>query len=216
MAGLPIPKEAWPVNCTNMLIPMRKRPAILLILLFFCVLSLPACVTTSASLGANSIRAPYATNLRNYQTFSWYQPQPAEAANYSKNYSEDLDPKLRQAIEEELQERGFRKVETNPDLLVAYDVAVSVPANMDNPVLYQEGFGYSYAYMGGYRYDYGYADMPGYRSVDLFKEGTLVIDLINPKSNLLLWRGWAEGGITNFKANQKSVRQQVAEVLQKL
>ncbi|WP_276496043.1 DUF4136 domain-containing protein [Pontibacter litorisediminis] len=192
--------------------PLYTLPFYLIIL---SILYLPSCVTTSASLGAKAIKAPYAASLRNAKTYAWYQPSPMAQPEYLKGYKPALHKNLVQAVEQELQERGYTKVEQNPDMLVAYDVSVSVPAEKDRSENFIEGFGYSYAYMSGYRYSYGYADMPGYRSVDLFKEGTLIIDLINPRSNMLLWRGWAEGAI-NFNAGSGAVQKRVEEVLEQL
>lgn len=188
--------------------------------LFFCLLLLgvfylPSCVTTSASLGAKSIKAPYAASLRQAKTYAWFQQPPLAQPEYLKGYKPALHDHIMQAVEKELQQRGYTKVEQNPDVLVAYDVSVSVPLEKDKAENFVEGFGYSYAYMSGYRYNYGHADMPGYRNVDLFKEGTLIIDLINPKSNMLLWRGWAEGAI-NFNAGSGAVARKVEEVLAQL
>ncbi|OKL41426.1 DUF4136 domain-containing protein [Pontibacter flavimaris] len=179
------------------------------------IMSLPSCVTTSASLGAKSIKAPYAASLRQAKTYAWYQPSPPAEAEYLKGYKASLHQSMVKAVEREMQERGYTKVEQNPDVLVAYDVSVSVPVEKDKPENFAEGFGYSYGYMSGYRYDYGHADMPGYRSVDLFKEGTLIIDLINPRSKMLLWRGWAEGAI-NHNAGSGAVQKKVEEVLEQL
>ncbi|MFD1188593.1 DUF4136 domain-containing protein [Pontibacter rugosus] len=191
-----------------------KLPLILAV----CLTSvfLPSCVTTSASFGANAIKAPYATNLRNYKTYAWFQNMPPEQADYLKGFNGDLNKNIRKAIEQELEERGYTKVAQNPDVLVAYDVSVSVPVEKDKPENFAEGFGYSYGYMSGYRYNYGHTDMPGYRNVDLFKKGTLIIDMINPKSDLLLWRGWTEGAINNFKSNYGTVHSKVEEVMEKL
>lgn len=192
----------------------RQLP--LLFLLILSLLYLPGCVTTSASLGSNSIKAPYATNLRNYKTYAWYQDVPPAEAAYDRGYSASLNKHLRQAIEQELQEKGYIKATQNPDVLVAYDVSVSVPLEKDKPENFSEGFGYSYGYMSGYRYSYGHSDMPGYRNVDLFKQGTLIIDLINPKSDLLLWRGWTEGALKKFKAGYSTVQNRVEEVMEQL
>ncbi|GAB3531442.1 DUF4136 domain-containing protein [Pontibacter brevis] len=189
-----------------------------LLVLFFlllCSLGLQSCVTTSRAIGASAIKAPYA-RMNTYKTFAWLQEQPVAEPAYDKGYNAQLDAHIRQAVEEELIERGYTKVETNPDLLVAYDVSVPVPEEKDKPENFGTGFGYSYGYMSGYRYNYGHADMPGYRSVDLFKQGTLIIDLISPQSKMLVWRGWAEGGISNFKAGYKQVKNQVEEVIGKL
>lgn len=186
-----------------------------LLLLTLCAFGFNGCVASSGANGATAIKAPYA-NPKAYKTYAWYQVVPPAEPAYDKGYSANLNSHIQRAVEEELQQRGYKRVEENPDVLVAYDVSVSVPEEKDNPENFRKGFGYSYGYMSGYRYSYGHADMPGYRSVDLFKEGTLIIDLINPKSNMLVWRGWAEGGISSFKAGYKKVQDQVQEVLQKL
>ena len=195
---------------------MKKNLQTLLLLgLAAIAFALNSCVTTSGAIGANAIKAPYATPDR-YKTYAWYQSEPAEKPDYDKGYNEQLHEHIQRAVEEELEEQGYRKDARKPDVLVAYDVSVSVPEEKDKSSKARPGFGYSYGYMAGYRYNYGHADMPGYRSVDLFKEGTLIIDLVHPQSNMLLWRGWAEGGIHNFKAGYKSVHSQVEEVLEKL
>lgn len=183
--------------------------------LIICSIGLNSCVTTSGARGASAIKTPYA-RMNNFMTYAWYQKQPVAEPAYDKGYNANLHRNIQKAVEEELQEQGYRKVDTNPDVLVAYDVSVSVPEEKDKPGNFANGFGYSYGYMTGYRYTYGNADMPGYRSVDLFKQGTLIIDFISPQSNMLLWRGWAEGGIRNFKAGYKTVQQQVEEVIEKL
>lgn len=195
---------------------MKKKSCLSLLLsLLFVTISLNSCVTTSGAIGANAIKTPYATPDR-YKTYAWYQPAPADKPDYDKGYNENLNAHILRAVEEELEERGYRKDAKKPDVLVAYDVSVSVPEEKDKTSKARPGFGYSYGYMAGYRYNYGHADMPGYRSVDLFKEGTLIIDLVHPQSNMLLWRGWAEGSISNFKASYSKVHSQVEEVLEKL
>ncbi|TPE43144.1 DUF4136 domain-containing protein [Pontibacter mangrovi] len=194
---------------------MKKIPALLLTGFLSAMMALPACVTTSASLGAKSIKAPYATSLRQATTYAWYQSEPQGQPEYINGYKASLHKSLVKAVEQQMQAQGYTKVAQNPDVLVAYDVSVSVPKEKDKPENFSEGFGYSYAYMTGYRYDYGQADMPGYRSVDLFKEGTLIIDLINPRSNMLLWRGWAEGALSPG-AGSGAVEKRVEEVLEQL
>lgn len=185
----------------------------------FCLLMMPlllgACVAASGLVRANAITAPGASPSA-YRTYAWYQDEPAAGPAYDKGFGPTLNEHIRRAVEEELQQKGLRKVTQNPDVLVAYDVSVSVPEEKDDPRNFASGFGYSYGYMSGYRYRYGQAGLPGYRAVDLFKEGTLIIDLINPQTNLLVWRGWAEEAISNFNAGYNSVQKQVEEVLGKL
>jgi len=186
--------------------------------LYFAVMCfiVSGCVTTASNLKPNAVTAAGA-KIATIKTYAWYQDQPVAPIAYDKDYNAALNQHLRQAIEAELQEKGFTKATNgNPDVLVAYDVSVSVPLEKDNPANFADGFGYSYSYMSGYRYNYGHAILPGYRAVDLYKSGTLLIDLIHPDSNQLVWRGWSEGAISNFKANYKAVHKEVEGVLNTL
>lgn len=177
-----------------------------------CVLLLSGCVASSAGEGSKTIAAPDA-ELSRYKTFAWYQPEKVSKAAYGDGYNGDLDVNIRRAVEEELRQKGMQKVTLNPDVLIAYDVSVDVPKEKDNPEAYPPGFGYGYAHMAGYRYNYGNTGIWGYRSVDLYKQGTLIIDVILPEKQQLLWRGWAEGAITNYNANYKKIHQKVEDVL---
>lgn len=188
---------------------------IFLLLSFVSCIFFSSCVATSGISRTSSIMAPTA-GFNNLKTFAWYQEKPAGVQDFEKGYRAELDAHLRRAIEEELQRRGYRKASSNPAMLVAYDVSVSVPIEKDTPGAYPPGFGYGYAYMAGYRYNYRNTNMPGYRAVDLFKKGTLIIDFIEPASNELLWRGWSEEGLSNFNANYKKVRNLVGQVIGEL
>ncbi|MBX0335019.1 DUF4136 domain-containing protein [Pontibacter sp. HSC-14F20] len=183
--------------------------------LLLCVLFFSSCVATSGIENTNSISSSEGI-LGKKATYAWYQPKLTAASAYAPGFNADLHQHLLQAIEEELQRKGYTKTTVNPDMLVAYDVSVSVPDAMDKPELYGPGFGYSYAYMTGYRYSYGNAELPGYRAVDLFKQGTLIVDVINPKSKQLLWRGWTEGAIKNFDAGYSKVKSQVQEIVNRM
>lgn len=179
------------------------------------ILMLSSCVVTSGIKNTNTITAPGA-NTKLYRTYSWYQPNSAAGASYDKGYKSDLHEDIIKAIEATLQQKGYTKVTANPDVLLAYDVSVSVPLEKDKPENFAPGFGYSYAYMSGYRYAYGNSGLPGYRAVDLFKSGTLIIDMINPKANQLVWRGWTEGAFDDFNESSGKVQHEVREILSKL
>ena len=176
---------------------------------------LSGCAASSVVTQSNAIKAPGAA-LGEAKTFAWIQPTPASPADFDKGFSAELDMNIRKSVEENLKAKGLEQVDSKPDVLVAYDVSVDVPLEKDRMQQYAEGFGYGYAHMAGYRYNYINPDMPGYRPVDLYKQGTLIVDLVDPKSNTLLWRGWAEGAITDMDARYKQIQQQVNEVLQKL
>lgn len=176
---------------------------------------LSSCVATSGIDNTSSI-ASTEKPLKTQKTYNWYQAEPAAPAAFENGYSPNLHQHLLKAVEAELEKKGYSKTSVNPDLLVAYDVSVSVPESKDKPELYGNGFGYSYAYMAGYRYNYGNAQIPGYRVVDLFKEGTLIVDVIDPKTKQLLWRGWTEGAVSNFNAGYGKTEGLVRPIIQRL
>lgn len=194
---------------------MKKHYFFLLLSYSFLLILLGGCVTSSVGTESNAIAAGEA-DLSAFKTYAWYQPERVAQAAYDKGFSGELDANLRKAIEEELKQKGLQKATLKPDVLIAYDVSVDVPKEKDRPGHYVDGFGYGYAHMAGYRYNYYNIDVWGYRAVDLYKQGTLIIDIIDPGNNQLLWRGWAEGAITNYNANYKRIHQQVEEVLNNL
>ncbi|WP_180336294.1 DUF4136 domain-containing protein [Pontibacter ramchanderi] len=176
---------------------------------------LSSCVATSGIDHTTSISSSEGV-LSNKTTYAWYQPKPTATAAYGPGFDKSLHEHLLKAVEEELQAKGYTKTSVNPDMLVAYDVSVSVPDAMDKPELYGPGFGYSYAYMSGYRYSYGNAALPGHRAVDLFKQGTLILDIIEPRSKQLLWRGWTEGAFNSFDAGYGKVKSQVERIVNRM
>ncbi len=182
-------------------------------LLSLCLLMLFGCVTSSVSTVPNDVVAT-GVDLSVVKTYAWFQEQPVAQVTYEDGFDASLNQHITKAVEEELKQKGFVKATNgNPDLLIAYDVSVSVPLEKDRPGMYTDGFGYSYAYMAGYRYNYHHSALPGYRAVDLYRNGTLIIDLIDPRKNELMWRGWTEGAISDFKTNYNSVHKEVKGVL---
>ncbi|WP_114781585.1 DUF4136 domain-containing protein [Botryobacter ruber] len=193
---------------------MKQKKLIPLLYLLWCFGFTTGCVATSGIPDAFATTATDAA-LAKKNTYAWYQEKPVAGIYLETGFTEVLDKHVKRAIEEELEQKGLQKVTTNPDLLVAYDVSVSVPIELDKPSLYAPGFGYSYAWEAGYRYKYGTSRIEGFRPVDLYKEGTMIIDIIDRASGELIWRGWSEGLIRNFNANYNKVKENVQLILDK-
>ena len=64
---------------------------------------------------------------------------------------------------------------------------------------YAPGWSYGgYSAIGPYRYagiGYSYGPMTTETTVSQYTQGTLVLDIVTPSENLLVWRGIAEGKI---------------------
>jgi hypothetical protein len=103
--------------------------------------------------------------------------------------------RIKQAISGELGKRGLRQVENNPDFLVTTHTFVEQAERTVYDT--QPAAGFAYPYSVGYRgrflpVNYGYWYGPSYYSrprTEQYREGTLVIDFIDARSNNLVWRG---------------------------
>lgn len=102
---------------------------------------------------------------------------------------------IKQAIAGELAKRGLREVEANPDVLVSTHTFVEQAER----TVYDTypGPNYAYPYAVGYRgrflpINYGYWYTPAYYQAprtEQYREGTLIIDFIDARTNNLVWRG---------------------------
>ena len=92
--------------------------------------------------------------------------------------------RIKNAVINELELNEFEMKFTQPDFLIAIQKSVNSKINVTN-------WGYTYApysnYYGGYEY-WGTPSMSVYK----YEEGTLVIDIIDPKTMDLIWRGVAQ------------------------
>jgi hypothetical protein len=103
------------------------------------------------------------------------------------------DRRVIAAVTRELEARGYRRVESDPDLLVNFamttediqDVRTVPSAGLPPPW---------YGWRGGYYYPWPAYSYETY--VDQYERGTLFIDLVDTERRQLVWEGRAVGRIT--------------------
>jgi hypothetical protein len=118
------------------------------------------------------------TRLKTWAFFPSRSAAPADA-----RVSSLVDARIRAAVEAELGERGYTQVKESPDFYVAHQTAVGQRVEVD-PNTVVVGYGWN-------RGSVGVANS----NVRVYDEGTLVVDVIEPKANKLLWRGVAKGTV---------------------
>ncbi len=143
------------------------------------------------------------TNFFNYNTFALSPEPPRSSGNYLMD-SPLIDQRIRQAIENTLVSKGYRKVaDTGPDFKISYQMIVSTRIETDVVPGYMWG-GYPYRYR---RYYYPYWDGFAYETyVTQYDEGTLVIDFIDSQTQKLFWRG-----VGSRRILQQSTPERVSE-----
>ncbi|UCG62993.1 MAG: DUF4136 domain-containing protein [Candidatus Zixiibacteriota bacterium] len=114
-----------------------------------------------------------------FRTFD-FMPEDEELAKSMPLGWRLLQDSIKESVAVQMESRGFRIAgEEQPDLLVA--VYVIAPQ-----LVRRKSFPY------GIKKDV-FSEIPPsrWRAVHYFKEGTLVLDMVDPGTSRLVWRGWA-------------------------
>jgi len=139
-----------------------------------------------------------------YKTYNYFSPMGIE----NPNYSSLLGQMFRDAIDKQMQARGYVKSD-NPDLLFNVSARLEDKTRVTtttDPMMYGGYYGYRgglYAPWGGY----GYGTTT---HVSQYTEGTVNIDMVDPKLKRMLWEGVAIGRV-NEKRKNPELRQDIMD-----
>lgn len=131
-----------------------------------------------------------AVDFRKYGSYSWLDAPVT--------VSQAVDRLIRSTVESELAVKGyFKSTGGQPDFLITYDGGLQ-----DRYDVTTRG----YAYWRGY---------PVGTEVDAtrFTVGSLVIDVIDPVANQLVWQGWAVGAADDAGRNETRAREAISKIL---
>ncbi|HEX8528381.1 MAG TPA: DUF4136 domain-containing protein [Cytophagales bacterium] len=175
---------------------------------FLAVLVLLSCA--AAEVGTNVDRQ---VDFSQFHTYGWATPD-VQVGNNPLYDNDILRNNLQMTLGQELAKRGLRYQADNPDLLVGYHVYTEkkkeVVPDYGYPNGYYNGWGY---------YPYGYTNWPyqwntGFRTVR-YTEGTLIIDVIQAKDKMLIWRGWDSAEVDDPETAEADATRGVALILKK-
>jgi hypothetical protein len=142
------------------------------------------------------------TALRRYRTFTWGASEPS-TGDPRLDSNRFVEERVRARVEEALTRRGFEKITSDrPDMIVHYHLIVAQQVEGAEP-------------------DPGYTTCaPGDCRPSVYDKGTLFVDLVDPVTKVLLWRGWAESPIDGVVENQTWMEERldttVARILRRL
>lgn len=150
----------------------------------------------SACTSAVNVEQRADVNFAKYRTFDFANTEVKTSGDQNPLLNSPIaQDRIKQAIASELAKRGLREVEANPDIIVTTHTFVERAER----TVYDTypGANYAYPYAVGYRgrflpINYGYWYTPSYYSqprTEQYREGTLIIDFIDARTNNLVWRG---------------------------
>lgn len=154
-------------------------------------------------------------DLSNYKTFAYLPNTNFEVANQSNAQRDKVASSVIESLNNNMMEAGYTMDKQSPDVLVLlttkYDTEymrdvdaeyVSYPYNYNDRYTYNAVSPYYSNYYYTNYYNYGeYVDY----DVDYsqYKEGTLIVDIIDRKTKEKLWTGTAEQAIFNSDTSQE-------------
>lgn len=177
----------------------RIEKFLLLIALAFCTV---AC-TSGPQVRTDSDPS---ANLSSYKTFGFFE----ELATDKSSYSTMITSRLKDATRRELMRRGYQEAAENPELLVNFSTNVDTRTEVQSTP--SAGF---YGYRAGM-----YGAWGGYPTdvhTTHYKQGTLVIDLVDAAKRQLVWQAVAQGRLSKKAVENPaaSIDKLIAEMFEK-
>ena len=152
-------------------------------LLIAAVLSTAALAFAGCASAPNvRVVADPAADFTQYRTFGFASPLGTDRDGYQSAVSQQLKASTRAQLES----RGLRYAESDPDLVVNFGAALSEKYRVSTTPTATVGMGY-YGYRAGM-----YSAWPMYRdetTVTPYNEGTLNIDIADARRRQLVWEG---------------------------
>lgn len=133
-----------------------------------------------------------------YKTFNWVKQKP-KIPPRRRIDAALLDKRIRDAVEAELAFKGFRRVTGGiPDFLVAYHLGAENKVDVS---------------AFGYRYGPGGRWVGRQVEVHRYKEGSLILDIVDFDTRQLIWRGTAVGAIYSPADLERKLLEAVGKAL---
>jgi Domain of unknown function (DUF4136) len=150
-------------------------------------------------------------DFKKYKTFAWVRPEDPnhESRKDDKVYSR-LILELANA---ELLKKGFVLDTLNPEAIFIFDTRVEAEISHSQGQPTYNGYGYDgYGYYGGYYY----TPTASHVSQKEYEQGMLYIDMLDAKTRVPLWGGWASAKLTAKSDVEKDIRVAVKSIFARL
>jgi len=162
-----------------------------------CASALPACASTMTV----SSHVDRAANFAQYRTYLW---GPADALP-TGDPRLDKDPFFKDhfegAVTKELARKGLSLSESGTaDLLIHYHANVTERLNI-----------------AGVDRRYGSClDEDCRAQITEYEAGTLVLDVVDARTNRLIWRGWAQSSVKEMLESRDTMDRQISEAVRRM
>lgn len=190
----------------------------------FTVLCLLLIGWLSSCSPAVNVQEKQGVNFSRFKTYDWAKTEVKSTGDANPIYKSSLaDEMIQNAIGQELSKRGIRRVTGNarPDFYVTYHLYVeNAERTVSNPPAPGYAYPYAVSYRGGFLpINYGYWYSPAYFNTgyhtEQYKEGTMIVDIIDARSNDLVWRGSVADPVNDPASFGKQFSESARDILEK-
>lgn len=144
-------------------------------------------------------------NFSQYKTYSLYHDAKSAEAISQLNHDRVVN-----AIRSEMKKRGFTETESSPDLLVNSVAIFKDRTSVSASTNYYGYGGYYRPYYGGM----GMSSSTTNYNVEHYKDGSLIIDIVDSKTNKLVWQGTGNKEIDKpAKDPDKAIPEAIASIM---
>lgn len=149
------------------------------------------------------------------KSYEWIPDVPEKTGDSRIDGNTLLHSRVRKAVDNGLASKGYEKIKTGkPDFWVTYHVTLDKQTKIETINSYHH-----YGSGWGWRYRRSYSPFSTLYGNDTFvyiyDQGSLIIDIVEPESRTLIWRGSATDKV-NFSHSPEQKEQKINEAVEKL
>lgn len=162
-----------------------------------------ACASVGCATMKVGVYAANGMDIRHYRTFDWGPADTTSTGDPRLDNNRFFDERVRTQVEKQLAARGLERAAAGiPDFFVHYHASVTQEidiSDLDSLASYCE---------------------EEECRPSVYDAGTLFVDLVDPRTNTLIWRGWARGSFDGVIDDQDwmeaRIDETIAQILQRL
>ena len=163
---------------------------------------------------------PTAADLSEYETFAYL---PNAMVDVEGAEQQDVNQAVVDAVRGQMEQAGYDVDQADPDLLVMLSVKRDREVDVEREPVYADYAAYPYTpgvttvspYYGNYYYnDFAtYGDVVGYDTdVYSYKEGTLILNLVDRESKNTVWKAVSEKSIYDGRVSPQDIAAMVDDM----
>lgn len=154
------------------------------------------------------------------KTYSWVTTQANKEIASAQKKNDDLtNRKIRQAIDKNLIEKGWKEVKKNPDVYLVYDMMIEEENKKVTTPVYSQSFTRWFFNPRNRRWVPVFypSQFMGYdEDIEKVKEGTLTLTLMDADTDKTIWQGWTTSEMSGRKLTDKQIESKVKAIVAKL